>query len=105
QRGMVVEDAVAGADDCLAASGGIPGQRDARLEGLVVVRNALNHAELCLTRFVSRGARAEDGAQFDIVAQAVVEGEVMVYAPSILKEGADGLVVEGFPGVADALNE
>src|SRR5882757_5047533 len=101
---MVVKEAVAGADDGFAIALWIPSESDSRRNIVVVARDALDDAELLFGRGVNGGGGRKERADFDIVTDAVVHGELAGGAPGVLGKEPEGKIVKGSVGRADPLN-
>jgi len=104
QKRVVVKESVAGADDGFAIALWIPSESDSRRNIVVVARDALDDAELLFGRGVNGGGGRKERADFDVVADAVVHGELAGCAPGILGKEPEGKIVKGSVGRADTLN-
>ncbi len=101
---MVVEEPEASADDGLAAAGRIKSEAEARSNVVVVARNAFDHAESFFSGGIDRSCRREERAEFDVIADAVVERKFAIYLPLVLREKSHRNVIEGLLGISDALD-
>src|SRR5258708_2742464 len=101
---MVVKEAVAGADDGFAIALWIPSESDSRRNIVVVAGDALDDAELLCGGGVNGGGGSKERADFEVVANAVVQGELAGGAPGVLGKDPEGKIVKGSVGRADALN-
>src|SRR5260370_5043449 len=104
QQGMVVENPEASADDGLTIASGVPGESNSGTNVLVITRNALHNAEGVLCSGIDGGCGREERADFHVVAHTVVDGQVFVQNPVVLREKANRDIVEGTVGISDALN-
>src|SRR5260370_5120497 len=101
---MVVEKSEASADDGFAAARGIKGQAEARSNVVVVARNAFDHAESFFSGGIDRSRGREERTEFDVIADAVIERELAIHFPLVLREKSHGNVIEGLLGISDALD-
>src|SRR5260370_10440922 len=101
---MVVENPEAAADNGLAVAGGIPGQSNSGTYILVIARNAFHNAEGLLRGGIHRGCWREEGADFHVISNTVIDGEVIVQNPVVLREEAHGDIVEGIVRISDSLD-
>src|SRR6516225_4642198 len=101
---MVIEHAVAGADDRLAISDGIPRQAKARGHVVVIARYAFDNPEGLFRCGVHRRRRSKQRADFDIVAHPIIDGEMPVQEPAFLLKERYGVVVERLVGVPDSFD-
>src|SRR5229473_397344 len=101
---MVVENPEASADDGLTIASGVPGQSNSGTNVLVITRNAFHNAEGLLRGGIHGGCRREERADFHVVAHTVIDGQVRVQHPVVLREKARGDIVEGTVGISDSLD-
>src|SRR5437867_5227890 len=101
---MVIKHAVTCADDGLAVSSRIPRQAEPRGHVVVITRNAFDDSEGFLRSGIHRCGRFEQGTNLYVVAHAVIHGEMTIDSPTVLREEAHGLVIEGIVGGADSLD-
>src|SRR5215472_15893074 len=101
---MVIEDAVTGANDGFGVALGIPSETDTRSNVVVVAGDAFADAKSLFCGGVDGGGRLEERRKRDVIANAGVDDELAIHARRVLRKDADGNVVEGLIGVADALN-
>jgi hypothetical protein len=101
---MIVEESEASADYRLAVSGGIERYTKAWSHVVVIAGDAFDYAESLFRCGVDRRRGREERADFHVIADAKIEGELAVQFPTILSEKAHGNVVEGLLGISDALN-
>ncbi len=83
---MVVKEAVAGADDGFAIALWIPSESDSRRNIVVVAGDALDDSELLFSGGVNGCGGSKERADFDVVADAVVHGELAGGAPGVLNK-------------------
>src|SRR6266853_5677666 len=101
---MVVEEAVAHADNGFSVTGGVPGQTEAWGDVVVIARNAFDNAQSFFRGGVDGGGRSEQRRNFHVITHAVIQSQLAVNAPRILREKAKGQIVQGLVGLAAALN-
>src|SRR5438477_11007244 len=101
---MVVEQTVTGANDSLAVTCWIPGQSNTWSYIIVIARNAFPNAKGLLSGRVHGGCWREERTDFYVVAHTVIDGQVAVHAPAILKKEAHGDIVKRIVGIDDALD-
>jgi len=101
----VVEEAVVGTKDGPARAGRVIGKAKTRNDILIPKADTLANSISTLGVVAVRVERALGGQAFDVVANAVVEGDVRAYSPGVFEEGAKRSKRIPVPGDADALNE
>jgi len=104
EQRVIVEEAIAGADDGFAVTSGIPSDAEAGGDVAIVAGKAFDDAEGLLRLGVDRRGRSKKRGNFDVVADAVVDGEFPSNAPRVLAEEGEGYVVKGHVGVSDTLD-
>src|ERR1700683_71801 len=102
---MVVKEAIACTNYGLAITPRIPGNAYARSNVIRVGWNSLDHAKRFLSSSIDRRARSEGWQPFDIVPNSIVNGELAVHLPTILRKHTQSLVVERAIRLADPLVE
>src|ERR1700751_2088195 len=102
---MVIEHAVGRTHDRLAVSSGIPSHADARLDVIPVGLNSFLQSQHVVSGKSKPLGRFEFRGDFHVVANAIVQSDVRTDAPRVLPEGANGNVLEGIAGTAEALYE
>src|SRR5260370_14434984 len=101
---MVVEEAVGHGDKGFAVAGWIPGQTEAWGDVVVIARNAFDNAQGFFRGGVDGSGRSEQRSNFHVITDALIQSQLAFNAPGILCEKAEGEIVEGLVGVADALD-
>src|SRR5258708_22837711 len=101
---MVVENPEASADDGFAIASRIPCQSNSGTYVLVIARNAFHNAEGLLGGGIHGGRGREKRADFHVVAHTVVDGQVLVQDPVVLREKANRDIVEGIVGISNSLD-
>src|SRR5260370_34108896 len=101
---MVVENPEANADDGLTIVSGVPGQSNSRTNVLVIPRNGFHNAEGLLRGGIHGGCRREERADFHVIAHSVINGQVLVQNPVVLREKAYGDIVKGIIGISNPLD-
>ncbi len=101
---MVIEDPEAGADDGLAIANRIPCQSNSGTDVFVIARNAFHNAEGLLGGGIQGGRGREERADFYVVAHTVIDGQVLIQDPVVLREKAYGDIVEGIVGISNPLD-
>jgi len=102
---VVVEEAVVGTKDGFARAGWVIGKAKTRNDILIPKADTLANSISTLGVVAVCVERALGGQAFDVVANAVVEGEVGAYSPGVFEERAKRSKRIPVPGDADALNE
>src|SRR5581483_875812 len=105
EQRVIVEHAVGGADHVLAIALGIPSDADARLEIVLVGLNAFLDSELVVSGGGKTSRRRKLRRNFHVVADAVVERQLVAESPGILKVETKRHVLERIARVAGALNQ
>ena len=101
---MIIKQTVTGTDDSLTVTCWIPGQSNARSHIVVIARDAFPNAKGLLSGGIHGGCGCEQRADLRVVAHTVIDGQVAVHAPAILKKEAHGDIVKRAVGIADALD-
>src|SRR5436309_4638707 len=101
---MIIKQTVTGTDDSLTVTCWIPGQSNARSHIVVIARDAFPNAKGLFRGRVHGGCWREERTDFYVVAHTVIDGQVAVHAPAILKKEAHGDIVKRIVGIADALD-
>src|SRR5208337_3470613 len=105
EQGVVVEHSKRRADYGFAISPGIPSHAHARLNVVLVGLDAFLESKIVVSGLSERGRRLERRWEFDVVAYAIVQCEIVAHTPGILPEYAQRFVGERVGGIADALDE
>ena len=105
EQGVVVEHAKRSADDGLAVSLGIPRDAQARLNVVGVGLDAFLQSQGVIGGKSQPLRGLESGREFHVVADAVVEREIVAHTPKILPEHAQGFVGERVGWAAETLNK
>src|SRR5208337_908937 len=101
---VVIEKAIAGADDGLAIARGVPRQTEARGNILVLTRYAFHNAQSFLRSSVDGRSCRKKRSQIGVVTQAVIDRQILGDAPGILGKEPNRDIVKGLIGNANALN-
>src|ERR1700730_4086927 len=102
---MIVKHAVGGTDDGLAVPLRIPRHTNPRLDVVFVSLNAFLQSEIVIARKCKGGGWFELWRDLDVVANAVVQGQVQTDAPRVLPKKSDRNVMERIAGPAETLNK
>src|ERR1700680_3761677 len=102
---MIVKHAVGGTDDGLAVPLRIPRDTNPRLDVVFVSLNAFLQSEIVIARKCKGGGWFELWRNLDVVANAVVQGQVRTDAPRVLPKKSDRNVMERIAGTAETLNK
>ncbi len=105
EQRMIVEHSVGGANHGLAIAFRVPRQPDARLNVVGIGLDAFLQSQHVVSGQAPAVGRSELGRELDVVAKAVVQGQVGPRPPGILPEDSQGFVGEGVVRVANALHE
>src|ERR1700732_80477 len=101
---MIVKHAVGGTNDGPAVALRIPSHTNPRLDVVFVSLNAFLQSEIVIARKCKGGGGFELWRNLDVVANAVVQGEVRTDAPRVLPKKSYRNVVERIAGAAKTLN-
>src|ERR1700687_1357526 len=101
---MVVKEAIAHADNGFSISGRIPRKTEAWGNIVVIAWNAFHNPQGLFRCGVDGGGRREQRCNFHVVTHAVIQSQLAIHAPGILREEAERKVVERLIRVSDALD-
>ena len=114
---MIVEDAVGCANDGLVATVYVPRQTNARRKIVLVARESLLHADRVLSSLQVGRSERDAGQrvceaygrnrvrQFNVVAHAVVQRQILTNLPRILREEGNRAILNCAVGIAEAFDE
>src|SRR5690242_14024014 len=104
QQWVIIEQAESRSYHGLSVALGVPRDAEARSHVVVVARNSFLNAKRFFCRSVERIQRRKQRRDFHVVAYSVVESQVPIRAPAVLKKEPDREIIERLVRLADALN-
>src|SRR5258707_9941109 len=100
---MVIEQSIAHANDSLAVTAWIPGEAEARRDIVVVAGNSLAEAERFFRRVIHGSGWTKERLNFHVIANPVVQRQLAIDGPGILRDEAQAQIVERLICSADTL--
>src|SRR5207302_3428435 len=117
QQRVVIEQTDGATNHGLRIAPHVPGEAQPRSKIILIARKTLLHIERVLCDLhvlggqrdtgerIAEGGRCECVGQFNVVPDAIVQGEILVNLPRVLRKERNGTVLQSAVGVAESLNK